>query len=290
MHIVSMLLFPFLLLLSGVESTPTFTHRDSLTGEALICDKCPPGTYMKAYCTASTRTECAPCRSHHFTELWNYLPKCLYCNNLCVENQEVETECTATSNRVCRCRDGFYMTGDSCSRHRACGPGHGVLNKGTLQTDTECETCSDGYFSTSSSALESCVKHQECASGQIVLLPGSLKQDAMCGSCEDLSNGSETLRTFFSGFLSMHRIRVIKMKRFVARYIHKPQNGAHPKKREPLKDQIRAWLAHAPEEQLKALPKMLKASHICDLTDKLETVLNGIKQQSPNCTLPLLDD
>ncbi|XP_056300886.1 tumor necrosis factor receptor superfamily member 6B-like [Pseudoliparis swirei] len=288
-HIISMLLVPLLLLLSGVESTPTFAHRDSLTGEALTCDKCPPGTHMATYCSGTTPTVCARCRDHHFTELWNYLPKCLYCNNLCIEKQEVETECTATSNRVCRCKDGFYISGDSCMRHLACGPRHGVQTKGTSQTNTVCETCSNGHFSTSSSALESCVKHQECAGGQIALLPGSLNQDTMCGSCEDLSNGSETLRTFFSGFLSMHRIRVIKLKRFVARHIHKLEDGTLPKQRGPLMDQIRAWLTRAPEEQLKTLPKMLKASQLSSLTDKLETMFNEIKQQSSNCTLPLLD-
>lgn len=54
-------------------------------------------------------------------------------------------------------------------------------------------------------------------------------------------------------------------------------------------DQIRAWLTRAPEEQLKTLPKMLKASQLSSLTDKLETMFNEIKQQSSNCTLPLLD-
>ncbi|XP_068591790.1 tumor necrosis factor receptor superfamily member 6B-like [Cebidichthys violaceus] len=289
MHIISMFLLPVLLLLSGVDSTPTFEHRDSFTGEALICDKCSPGTHMTKYCTANTPTACAPCKSNHFTELWNYLPKCLYCSNLCTENQEVETECTATTNRVCRCKDGFFDFFDSCMRHKECGPGHGVQTKGTSQTNTVCERCPDGYFSTSSSALESCVKHQECANGQIALLPDSINQDKMCGTCEDLTNSSDTLRTFFSGFFSMHRMRVIKMKRFVARYIHKSEEGTLPKQRGPLMDQIRAWLAQAPEEQLKALPKMLQASQLCSLTDKLETIFKEIKQQSPNCTLPLLD-
>uniref|UniRef100_A0A8C2Z0U8 TNFR-Cys domain-containing protein n=1 Tax=Cyclopterus lumpus TaxID=8103 RepID=A0A8C2Z0U8_CYCLU len=274
----------------SLSSAPLAVAAPALWWEALVCDKCPPGMHMTVYCTGTTRTVCAPCRSHHFTELWNYLPKCLYCNNLCIENQEVETECTATSNRVCRCKDGFYMTpGDSCVRHLACRPRHGVQTKGTSQTNTVCETCSHGYFSTSSSALEPCVKHQECASGQIALLPGTLNQDKLCGSCEDLSNGSETLRKMFSGFFSMHSIRVIKLKRFVARYIHKSEDGTLPKQRGLLMDQIRAWLARAPEEQLKTLPKMLKASRLCNLTDKLEAMFNEIKQQSPNCTLPLLD-
>ncbi|XP_037641834.1 tumor necrosis factor receptor superfamily member 6B-like [Sebastes umbrosus] len=295
MHIISMLFLPVLFLLSSgvlrgasaVESVPTFEHRDSSTGETLVCNKCPPGTHMASYCTPTTPTVCVPCRSQHFTELWNYLPKCLYCYNFCTENQEVETECTATSNRVCRCKEGFYLTADFCRRQSECGPGQGVQTIGTPQTNTVCETCSNGYFSTSSSALESCVKQQECATGQIALLSGSTSHDTMCGSCEDLANGGETLKTFFSGFFRMHRMRVVKMKRFVARYIHKSGDGTLPKQRGPLLDHIIAWVAQAPEEQLRALPTMLKDSELCSITEKLEKIVDDIKQQSPNCTLTL---
>ncbi|XP_042346300.1 tumor necrosis factor receptor superfamily member 6B-like [Plectropomus leopardus] len=287
MHIISMLLLPGLFLLFGVESVPTFVHQDA-AGNTLICNKCQPGTYMVAYCTATTPTKCEPCKSQHFTELWNYLPKCLYCYNFCTENQEVETECSATTNRVCRCKEGFYMTGDFCMRHAECGPGHGVKTKGTPQTNTVCESCSDGYFSASSSALESCVKHQECASGQIALLPGSVTHDKMCGSCEDLANGGETLRAFVSGFFSMHRMRVAKMKTFVSTYIHKSGAGTLPKHRGPLMDQIRAWIAQAPDEQLKKLPQMLKESQLCSMTEKLGKIVGDIQQQSPNCTSPFV--
>uniref|UniRef100_G3NU53 TNFR-Cys domain-containing protein n=1 Tax=Gasterosteus aculeatus aculeatus TaxID=481459 RepID=G3NU53_GASAC len=280
-----LLLLPVLLLLSGVESSPTFEHQDAFTGNVLICDKCPPGTHITEYCTATTPTVCAPCRRHHFTELWNYLPKCLYCSNFCTENQEVETECTVTSNRVCRCKDGSYLTGDSCVRHKECGPGRGVLTKGTLQRNTVCERCSGGYFSTSLSALESCVKHQECASGQIELLRGSVHQDTVCGSCEDLAN-VETLRTFFSGLFSLNRMRAVKIRKCIARHIHNAKEGPLPKQRMALMDWIRARLAQAPKEQLNALPKMLKTSHFCTIAEKLETIFNEIKEQSPNCTLP----
>uniref|UniRef100_A0A3Q3J3C8 TNFR-Cys domain-containing protein n=1 Tax=Monopterus albus TaxID=43700 RepID=A0A3Q3J3C8_MONAL len=86
-----------------IESVPTYLYRDRITGEILTCDQCPPGTHKAAHCTATTPTQCVPCRSDHFTELWNYLPRCLYCNILCNENQEVETEC---SSPVC---DGFFL-------------------------------------------------------------------------------------------------------------------------------------------------------------------------------------
>lgn len=60
---------------------------------------------------------------------------------------------------------------------------------GTSQTNTVCEKCAEGYFSSSSSALDSCVNHQECATGQILLLNGSINHDTVCGTCEDFANG-----------------------------------------------------------------------------------------------------
>ncbi|XP_059195897.1 tumor necrosis factor receptor superfamily member 6B-like [Centropristis striata] len=291
MHIISMLLLPALLcVLRGVSAgdpVPTFVHRDTRTGETLTCNKCPPGEYMSAYCTATTPTQCAPCRNQHFTELWNYLPRCLYCYTFCSENQEVETECTATTNRVCRCKQGFYATGDFCMRHSECGPGHGVKTNGTLTMNTVCEKCADGYFSTSSSAVDQCVKHQGCATGQIALLPGSIYQDTMCGSCEDLAN-VDTLRAFFQEFFSMNKLRPGRMKLFLTRYIQKADDVTLPGQRGPVLDQIRAWLAQATVEQLKSMPQMLTDSKLCVMREKLEKIVSDIKQQSPSCTVPFL--
>lgn len=118
---------------SSVEPVPTYNRQDPSTRETLTCAKCPAGTHMAAHCTATSPTKCAPCKDDHFTELWNYLPRCLYCNNFCYENQEVETECSATGNRVCRCKEGFYWSDDFCIRHSQCGPGHGVKTKGIYQ-------------------------------------------------------------------------------------------------------------------------------------------------------------
>uniref|UniRef100_UPI000D318716 tumor necrosis factor receptor superfamily member 6B-like n=1 Tax=Maylandia zebra TaxID=106582 RepID=UPI000D318716 len=169
--------------LSG-DPVPTLTPRP-VTGEILKCPKCPPGTFMSAHCTATTPTQ-SPCKNGHFTDLWNYLPRCLYCSNLCTGNLEVETECSPTTNRICRCKE-VLLADDFCIRHTECGPGYGVQTKGTQQTNTVCEKCSRGYFSSSSSAVDLCVKHQECSSGQSVLLTGSAYSDTVCGTCESLA-------------------------------------------------------------------------------------------------------
>ncbi|XP_051262895.1 uncharacterized protein LOC127367244 isoform X1 [Dicentrarchus labrax] len=278
---------PKLLSASAVDPVPTYEREDPLTGDTLICEKCPPGFHLVAHCTATTPTQCAPCKGEQFTEFWNYLPRCLYCSNFCFDNQEVQKECSAVNNRVCRCKEGFYYANDFCVEHTQCGPGHGVLTRGTSETNTLCVSCAQGFFSSSSSALDSCVIHQECANGQIVLLPGSVYHDTVCGTCTDLANGGETSRTFLSAFFSNHRMRVSKMKKFVARYIHKSggerriRGTVLPRQRGPLLDQIKAWLAESPDVQLKKLPAMLRATQLSSMAEKLERRLNEIKQH--NC-------
>lgn len=86
-------------------------------------------------------------------------------------------------------------------------------------------------------------------------------------------------------------MRVGKMKKFVARYVRKSGeelctgDTALPKHRGPLLDQIKAWLAEAPEEQLRKMPNFLRASQLNPMAEKLEKRFNEIQQQSPNCTL-----
>ncbi|XP_061574269.1 tumor necrosis factor receptor superfamily member 6B-like isoform X2 [Cololabis saira] len=295
LSLVVMLLFPAVHhgLPSSAVDVPTYEHQDPSTGETLACEKCPPGSHMVAHCTANTRTKCQPCKSDHFTELWNYLPRCLYCNNFCSHTQEVETECSPVNNRVCRCVQGYYLMDDFCIRQSECGAGYGVQSKGTSKEDTVCEKCSDGFFSNSSSAVDSCVKHQECAGGELALLPGSNLHDTVCGTCKDLENGGETLRTFLAAFFSAHRMGVRKMKRFVARNMYSSdeergdEDASLTEQRGPLLGQIRAWLADAPVEKLRRIPQMLRAVQVNSMADKLDKRFSEIQEQSLDCTLTL---
>ncbi|XP_061531186.1 tumor necrosis factor receptor superfamily member 6B-like isoform X1 [Phycodurus eques] len=278
---------------SASESPPTYKYKDPSTGETLACDKCPPGTHMSAHCTAAARTRCAPCRENHFTELWNYLPKCLYCSNFCTGDKEVETQCGPRRNRACRCKLGYFMTEDDCSRHSECARGHGVLATGTSQNDTVCQKCPDGSFSSSSSAVEACARRKTCVGGQLALLDGSAARDTVCGLCEDLANGGELLRTFLSSFFTLHRMRFMKMKRLVHRYMGKSGKerrtvryvSAPHEQRRHLSDRIGTWLREAPKEQLEKLPRMLRLSRMASMAEKLDRRLKEIEGQTPNCTL-----
>ncbi|CAF99995.1 unnamed protein product [Tetraodon nigroviridis] len=136
-YLLLVLLPPFALCGFVVDSIPTYEHLDPSTGKTLLCDKCRPGTHLAAHCTPSTPTKCLPCEENQFTELWNYLPRCLYCSNYCDDSQEVAKECSATNDRVCRCKEGLYSSSGFCFSHSECQPGLGSKSK-ERQKRTRC--------------------------------------------------------------------------------------------------------------------------------------------------------
>lgn len=111
----------------------TFKYTDPKTSAPLECERCPPGTYLLARCTSTKKSVCAPCPQGSFTELWNYIGKCLRCG-VCGQNQVVKRACAADSDCQCECRQGFYYKGlyDMCLHHSQCPPGQGVLSHGRL--------------------------------------------------------------------------------------------------------------------------------------------------------------
>lgn len=123
----------FLLLVSGDASTVdhhTIEYEDSETGETLLCALCPPGTYVSLPCTRTHDTVCLPCPKEHFTEVWNFLPKCLYCSTVCEGTRVVKHQCSATHNQVCECKEGHYLQDHFCVPHTQCPPGTGAKTIG----------------------------------------------------------------------------------------------------------------------------------------------------------------
>lgn len=115
---------------------PKYLHYDPETSRQLMCDKCPPGTYLKQHCTARRNTMCAPCPDKYYTDTWHTSDECLYCNLVCKELQYVKRECNRTQNLVCACEEGRYLEVEFCLKHRSCPPGSGVLQAGTCQLST----------------------------------------------------------------------------------------------------------------------------------------------------------
>lgn len=172
-------------------NAPTYPWRDAETGEWLVCGQCPPGTFVRRPCGPDSPTTCDACPPRHYTQFWNYLERCRYCNVFCGEREEEARPCGATHNRVCRCRPGFFAHAGFCLEHAPCPPGAGVAALGTPSRNTQCQACPPGTFSDSSSSSEQCRPHRNCtAVGLAVNVPGSSFHDALCTNCTGFPLGS----------------------------------------------------------------------------------------------------
>ncbi|XP_042320118.1 tumor necrosis factor receptor superfamily member 6B [Sceloporus undulatus] len=183
-----------LLLLLGLPqcfSHPTYEWQDSHTNERLVCEQCPPGTCVSQHCTRESPTICKQCPTLHYTEYWNYLENCLYCNTFCNFLEEEAQPCNSTQNRVCQCKPGYHAELDFCIEHSSCPPGSGVAQLGNPQQDTKCTQCPQGTFS-SVSSMDPCRTHQNCSAQHLeVNVPGSQFHDTFCTAC-NISKGTET--------------------------------------------------------------------------------------------------
>ncbi|XP_043922863.1 tumor necrosis factor receptor superfamily member 11B-like [Protopterus annectens] len=198
---------------------PTYKHWDAATGQTILCNRCPPGEYLKHHCTSIHPTECAPCPENHYTQYWNYINQCQYCKRFCSELQYVKHECNATHNRVCECSKGYYFYFDFCLKHSACPPGYGVEVEGTPHTNTVCKKCSKGFFSSQTSSIEYCKRHTDCESlGHKLSINGTSWHDNICFPLQNtnlkgITLYEEVLLQFLSRQNSSRHHRVLQLGR-----------------------------------------------------------------------------
>ncbi|KAJ8353833.1 hypothetical protein SKAU_G00214000 [Synaphobranchus kaupii] len=260
-------------------SVPTYQLHDLITGVTFTCDRCPPGYHKHADCTATDKTQCVPCKPRHFTQYWNYLSKCLYCNNFCGENEFVKQECSPLNNRVCECIEGYYHHHDFCTRHTKCPSGQGVELKGTAHRDTVCVKCSSGSYSAGSSGHEPCMYHTDCAAlGLQTVVEGTVWHDNICASCEDLKARGvlDYFKEILPDFLAQQRIKPKKAHRFIRRLLMKccgerlPEHTGGFDSSNILQNHFREWVKEASKKKLKELPEILRKFRLYNAADKLE--------------------
>ncbi|XP_039594330.1 tumor necrosis factor receptor superfamily member 11B-like [Polypterus senegalus] len=228
----------------------TYQREDPASGQMLTCDRCPPGEYLVQHCTATHKSQCAPCPEKHYTQYWNYISKCQYCNVFCKENQHVKEECNRFQNRVCECDEGYYWDHEFCIKHMVCPPGYGVKHKGTPHTNTVCEKCPPGYFSSVSSSQEACEKHTDCKS-QLQILNGTTWHDNLCISCENLRSTGvlSQYEDILSEFLARQNLdhkKLVKLGRTLLKeqgenVVYREQQHDSPK--ELIRSYVKNWSA-----------------------------------------------
>ncbi|XP_063736409.1 tumor necrosis factor receptor superfamily member 11B-like isoform X2 [Eleginops maclovinus] len=163
------------------EILPKYQYRDPVTTDILLCDQCPPGTAVKQHCSAATPTECQVCPERHFAENWHWGDTCQYCTSVCKERQLVKQQCNSTHDQLCDCAPGFHLVVEFCITHSSCPPGYGVTALGTPVSDTTCESCPPGHFSSRDSSTEPCQPHKNCSDfGLKTLRWGTSTSDSLC--------------------------------------------------------------------------------------------------------------
>ncbi|KFQ33745.1 Tumor necrosis factor receptor superfamily member 11B [Mesitornis unicolor] len=171
------------------ESPRKYPHYDPGTSRQLLCDQCPPGTYVKQHCTATSATQCAPCPDQYYAEEWNSDDECQYCSAVCKELQFVKQECSSTQPRLCECVEGRHLELEFCLKHTECPPGFGVAQPGTPESDTVCKRCPEGFFSNETSSKAACVKHTNCSVlGFKIALKGNAVRDNICQENTDAAS------------------------------------------------------------------------------------------------------
>ncbi|XP_034729306.1 tumor necrosis factor receptor superfamily member 11B-like [Etheostoma cragini] len=162
---------------------PKYQYRNPVTSDLLLCDQCPPGTAVKRHCTADTPTECQACPERHFAENWHWGDTCQYCTSVCKERQLVKQQCNSTHDQLCECAPGFHLVVEFCITHSTCPPGYGVTASGTPISDTACELCPAGHFSSGDSSTEPCQRHRNCSDlGLKTLRWGTSTSDSLCST------------------------------------------------------------------------------------------------------------
>ncbi|XP_023367820.1 tumor necrosis factor receptor superfamily member 5 isoform X2 [Otolemur garnettii] len=166
---------------------PTACRENQYLINSQCCSLCPPGKKLVEDCTEVTDTKCSNCSKGEFLGTWNRETYC-YQHKHCDHNQglRVLENGDSTTDTVCICEKGRYCTDEaceSCNPHRPCDPGLGVKQIGTNISDTICEPCPLGFFSSVSSPSEKCRRWTRCEmEGQIEREAGTDKTDVVCDS------------------------------------------------------------------------------------------------------------
>ncbi|NWU96090.1 TNF6B factor, partial [Upupa epops] len=270
---------PLLLFLAeqGCRAQPTYPWKDAVTQEKLRCQQCPPGTFVAQHCTRDRETVCEPCPELHYTQYWNYLEKCRYCNVICGEKQVEVQQCNSTHNRVCQCQQGYYSEMEFCIRHSECPPGYGVEKLGTPFENTQCQPCPRGTFSASASRAEPCQPHQDCEQqGKETNVQGNQYHDTLCTSCRlERKNSTQgpvddDCEQAMIDFVAYQNIPVRKLKRLQQILEGSPRKPALGT-RVAVQEKFRAFLINFKEDHKvsKELLDALQAVKLYSIADKV---------------------
>lgn len=146
---------------------------DSSSADKVCCNRCKQGNRLVFDCGSDTKQLCEPCTNGTYTDTFT-ASFCKRCTE-CISPLRVKQLCTASTDTVCECAQGFRCGDQSCSFCiQECGEG---------EEPTEhrgCQPCPAGTFN--SQIHHHCVKwSSSCPSpDQQIVAAGTAVTDIVC--------------------------------------------------------------------------------------------------------------
>ncbi|XP_022602409.1 tumor necrosis factor receptor superfamily member 21-like [Seriola dumerili] len=138
--------------------------------EQQCCDKCPPGKYVKEFCTEHKKTLCSPCNDGFFSNQYSIFDRCEECQSCPYGYAE---KCTPITDAKCSCPPGFLCSNNVCS---ACEENKHVTQEKLNMTDYLCPE--NAYFDAKNKI---CKPWTQCSAiGLAELFPGNQTHDSVC--------------------------------------------------------------------------------------------------------------
>ncbi|XP_068183922.1 tumor necrosis factor receptor superfamily member 1A isoform X2 [Antennarius striatus] len=123
---------------------------------------CPKGHYAFEKCRFPRTYKCQECTHGTFTAVENTVEKCMHCGQ-CQRSEVIKQNCTAKSDVVCSCKEGYYYNHKTSGKfcHQCPSKTYGIEMKQDYQrcfNDSYCKTTcklTESLFSTSSTTSTS---------------------------------------------------------------------------------------------------------------------------------------
>ncbi|XP_041128805.1 tumor necrosis factor receptor superfamily member 14-like [Polyodon spathula] len=180
--------FLMILFFVNIKTVVRSCAASEFSVEGQCCPMCSAGSSVHKLCTHDISTSCIPCERGTYTEEPNGLLKCFPCKN-CDQalGLTVRHECQRHKNTICGPLTGYFCSGkargggcDQGQKHTVCKAGQRVQSQGTAESDTRCEGCPEGTFSTKNMSLD-CTPWTDCAlNGKVKYTDGTSTADVQC--------------------------------------------------------------------------------------------------------------
>ncbi|KAL1259162.1 hypothetical protein QQF64_009739 [Cirrhinus molitorella] len=90
-------------------------ERTEYLGDNRCCKKCEPGQFIFQKCKpGGTETDCKTCGEGFYMDDYNGSGFCHYCAMCTKDHMRIKKSCTATSNTVCTCEEGYRCSDSNC--------------------------------------------------------------------------------------------------------------------------------------------------------------------------------